>query len=61
MSVFGLLFTENYINLYLFFLELAKDYIHSLNLGNVVGGLVSPVHDAYGKKDLVAAHHRYNI
>ncbi|XP_026729558.1 nicotinamide/nicotinic acid mononucleotide adenylyltransferase 1 [Trichoplusia ni] len=48
-----------YMHLRLF--ELAKDYIHSLNLGNVVGGLVSPVHDAYGKKDLVAAHHRISM
>lgn len=45
-----------YMHLRMF--EIAKDYIQSLGLGSVVGGLVSPVHDAYGKKDLVAAHHR---
>ncbi|XP_034837161.1 nicotinamide/nicotinic acid mononucleotide adenylyltransferase 1 isoform X3 [Maniola hyperantus] len=38
--------------------EIAKDYIHSLGIGTIVGGIMSPVHDAYGKKDLVAAHHR---
>ncbi|KAJ2941594.1 hypothetical protein O0L34_g14648 [Tuta absoluta] len=45
-----------YMHLRMF--EIAKDHIHSLGLGTVVGGIVSPVHDAYGKKDLVAAHHR---
>lgn len=32
-------------------------------MGNhvVVGGLVSPVHDSYGKKELVAASHRINM
>lgn len=39
--------------------EIAKDYLQSLGLATVVGGIMSPVHDAYGKKDLVAAHHRY--
>ncbi|XP_039760663.1 nicotinamide/nicotinic acid mononucleotide adenylyltransferase 3 isoform X2 [Pararge aegeria] len=38
--------------------EIARDYIHSMGLGTIVGGIVSPVHDAYGKKDLVVAHHR---
>ncbi|XP_045513566.1 nicotinamide/nicotinic acid mononucleotide adenylyltransferase 3 isoform X1 [Pieris brassicae] len=45
-----------YMHLRMF--EIAKDYIHSLGLGVIVGGIVSPVHDAYGKKDLVAANHR---
>lgn len=48
-----------YMHLRMF--EIAKDYIHSLGLGTVVGGIVSPVHDAYGKKDLVAAHHRISM
>lgn len=43
---------------FIYFLEIARDYINSLGLGTVVGGIVSPVHDAYGKKDLVAASHR---
>ncbi|XP_038219727.1 nicotinamide/nicotinic acid mononucleotide adenylyltransferase 1 [Zerene cesonia] len=45
-----------YMHLRMF--EIAKDYVHSLSLGTIVGGIVSPVHDAYGKKDLVAASHR---
>ncbi|XP_022827419.1 nicotinamide/nicotinic acid mononucleotide adenylyltransferase 1 isoform X1 [Spodoptera litura] len=48
-----------YMHLRMF--EIARDYIHTLNLGNVVGGLVCPVHDAYGKKDLVPAHHRISM
>lgn len=27
----------------------------------VVGGIISPVHDAYGKKELVSATHRLNM
>ncbi|XP_053619867.1 nicotinamide/nicotinic acid mononucleotide adenylyltransferase 3 isoform X2 [Plodia interpunctella] len=45
-----------YMHLRMF--EIAKDYLQSLGLATVVGGIMSPVHDAYGKKDLVAAHHR---
>ncbi|KAJ0170703.1 hypothetical protein K1T71_013475 [Dendrolimus kikuchii] len=48
-----------YMHLRMF--EIAKDYIHALGLGTVVGGIMSPVHDAYGKKDLVAAHHRISM
>nr|XP_032523434.1 nicotinamide/nicotinic acid mononucleotide adenylyltransferase 1-like [Danaus plexippus plexippus] len=48
-----------YMHLRMF--EIAKDYIHSLGLGTIIGGIVSPVHDAYGKKDLVAAHHRISM
>lgn len=42
----------------LFFLELAKDNINRLGQYLVVGGIVSPVHDAYGKKELVPATYR---
>lgn len=48
-----------YMHLRMF--EISRDYIQSLGLGTVIGGLVSPVHDAYGKKDLVAAHHRISM
>ncbi|XP_063541853.1 nicotinamide/nicotinic acid mononucleotide adenylyltransferase 1 [Cydia strobilella] len=48
-----------YMHLRMF--EIARDYIHTLGLGTVVGGIVSPVHDKYGKKDLVAAHHRISM
>lgn len=40
------------------FSELARDYLHSCGLYEVVGGIISPVNDAYGKKDLVPAKHR---
>ncbi|XP_041985236.1 nicotinamide/nicotinic acid mononucleotide adenylyltransferase 3 isoform X2 [Aricia agestis] len=45
-----------YMHLRMF--EIAKDYFHSFGLGTVIGGIMSPVHDDYKKKDLVAAHHR---
>ncbi|XP_048001569.1 nicotinamide/nicotinic acid mononucleotide adenylyltransferase 1 isoform X4 [Leguminivora glycinivorella] len=48
-----------YMHLRMF--EIARDYIHTLGLGTVVGGIMSPVHDKYGKKDLVAAHHRISM
>ncbi|XP_068625644.1 nicotinamide/nicotinic acid mononucleotide adenylyltransferase 1 [Battus philenor] len=48
-----------YMHLRMF--EIARDYIHSLGLGTIVGGIASPVHDAYGKKDLVAAQHRISM
>lgn len=40
------------------FLEIARDFFSRLGNYVVIGGLVSPVHDAYGKKDLVCATHR---
>ncbi|CAG5020966.1 unnamed protein product [Parnassius apollo] len=48
-----------YMHLRMF--EIARDYIHSLGMGTIVGGIVSPVHDAYGKKDLVASQHRISM
>ncbi|XP_026322888.1 nicotinamide/nicotinic acid mononucleotide adenylyltransferase 3 isoform X2 [Hyposmocoma kahamanoa] len=38
--------------------EIARDSIQAMGLGTVVGGIVSPVHDAYGKKDLANSTHR---
>ncbi|XP_050100172.1 nicotinamide/nicotinic acid mononucleotide adenylyltransferase 1 isoform X2 [Anopheles aquasalis] len=38
--------------------EIARDHIHQMGLGQVVGGIVSPVHDSYAKKGLVSATHR---
>ncbi|XP_058454274.1 nicotinamide/nicotinic acid mononucleotide adenylyltransferase 3 isoform X2 [Malaya genurostris] len=38
--------------------EIARDHFHQLGMGQVVGGIVSPVHDSYGKKGLVSATHR---
>ncbi|KAL4710039.1 hypothetical protein ACJJTC_011624 [Scirpophaga incertulas] len=42
-------------------MEIARDYLHSSGIATVVGGIASPVHDAYGKKDLVASHHRISM
>ncbi|XP_063233019.1 LOW QUALITY PROTEIN: nicotinamide/nicotinic acid mononucleotide adenylyltransferase 3 [Bacillus rossius redtenbacheri] len=38
--------------------EVAKDHLQRVHRHNVVGGVVSPVHDAYGKQDLEPATHR---
>ncbi|CAN9503365.1 unnamed protein product [Ophioblennius macclurei] len=38
--------------------ELAKDHMHSTGQYQVVGGIVSPVSDGYGKQGLVLAAHR---
>ncbi|KAM7400879.1 hypothetical protein PAMA_005187 [Pampus argenteus] len=38
--------------------ELARDHMHSTGLYQVVGGIVSPVSDGYGKQGLVEAKHR---
>ncbi|KAK5859794.1 hypothetical protein PBY51_021321 [Eleginops maclovinus] len=38
--------------------ELARDHMHSTGQYQVVGGIVSPVGDGYGKQGLVLAQHR---
>uniref|UniRef100_A0A3B3ZHA9 Cytidyltransferase-like domain-containing protein n=1 Tax=Periophthalmus magnuspinnatus TaxID=409849 RepID=A0A3B3ZHA9_9GOBI len=38
--------------------ELARDHMHSTGQYKVLGGIVSPVSDAYGKHGLVPAKHR---
>uniref|UniRef100_A0A669CXI1 Nicotinamide-nucleotide adenylyltransferase n=1 Tax=Oreochromis niloticus TaxID=8128 RepID=A0A669CXI1_ORENI len=38
--------------------ELARDHMHSTGQYQVVGGIVSPVSDSYGKQGLVLAKHR---
>lgn len=40
------------------FPEIAKDHFSEMGIGEVVGGIVSPVHDAYGKKGLMSSTHR---
>ena len=37
-------------NLYNIFLEIAKDWLHAQGKYVVKGGIISPVHQAYGKK-----------
>ncbi|KAK2716466.1 nicotinamide/nicotinic acid mononucleotide adenylyltransferase 1-like [Artemia franciscana] len=41
--------------------ELAKDHLHKLGSFSVLGGIISPVHDAYGKKNLAPAVHRLEM
>ncbi|KAF5287537.1 hypothetical protein FQR65_LT12208 [Abscondita terminalis] len=41
--------------------ELARDHLHRLGSHVVIGGLISPVHDAYGKRDLVSSTHRLSM
>jgi nicotinamide mononucleotide adenylyltransferase len=45
-------------NFHLRMLELARDFLQRTTRFRVVRGIISPVHDAYGKKGLVGAHHR---
>ncbi|XP_054719984.1 nicotinamide/nicotinic acid mononucleotide adenylyltransferase 1-like isoform X1 [Uloborus diversus] len=45
-------------NMHLRMFELARDYLHSTGIYQVIGGIISPVNDAYGKKGLLPAKHR---
>ncbi|XP_017777116.1 PREDICTED: nicotinamide/nicotinic acid mononucleotide adenylyltransferase 3 isoform X2 [Nicrophorus vespilloides] len=45
-------------NMHLRMFEIAKDHLHRMGQCLVVGGLMSPVHDAYGKAGLVSSTHR---
>ncbi|KAB0795020.1 hypothetical protein PPYR_11859 [Photinus pyralis] len=45
-------------NMHMRMFEIARDHLHRLGNHIVIGGLISPVHDAYGKKDLVPSTHR---
>ncbi|ETE65796.1 Nicotinamide mononucleotide adenylyltransferase 2, partial [Ophiophagus hannah] len=36
----------------------ARDYLHKTGRFIVIGGIVSPVHDSYGKQGLVSSRHR---
>lgn len=38
--------------------EIARDHLHRLGTHVVVGGVISPVHDMYDKKELASATHR---
>ncbi|XP_075232037.1 nicotinamide mononucleotide adenylyltransferase isoform X2 [Lycorma delicatula] len=45
-------------NMHLRMFEIARDHLHRLGHYTVIGGIVSPVHDSYGKKELTSAAHR---
>ncbi|XP_045402136.1 nicotinamide/nicotinic acid mononucleotide adenylyltransferase 1 [Lemur catta] len=45
-------------NMHLRLFELAKDYLNGTGKYRVIKGIISPVGDAYNKKELIPAHHR---
>ncbi|CAG9819104.1 unnamed protein product [Phaedon cochleariae] len=45
-------------NMHLRMFEIARDHLHRMGNHLVVGGVLSPVHDAYGKKELESSTHR---
>ncbi|KAI4472644.1 hypothetical protein M0802_016618 [Mischocyttarus mexicanus] len=45
-------------NMHLRMFEIARDHLHRMGNHVVVGGVISPVHDAYAKKDLAPITHR---
>ncbi|KYQ46379.1 Nicotinamide mononucleotide adenylyltransferase 1 [Trachymyrmex zeteki] len=45
-------------NMHLRMFEIARDHLHRMGMHVVVGGVISPVHDAYAKKELASATHR---
>ncbi|XP_047421370.1 nicotinamide/nicotinic acid mononucleotide adenylyltransferase 3 isoform X3 [Sciurus carolinensis] len=45
-------------NMHLRLFEVARDHLHQTGMYQVTQGIISPVNDGYGKKDLVASHHR---
>ncbi|XP_044754648.1 nicotinamide/nicotinic acid mononucleotide adenylyltransferase 3 isoform X2 [Coccinella septempunctata] len=45
-------------NMHLRMFEIARDHLHRMGTHSVVGGLISPVHDAYAKNDLESSTHR---
>ncbi|EFX64104.1 hypothetical protein DAPPUDRAFT_66468 [Daphnia pulex] len=47
-------------NMHLRIFELAKDFLQKTDQ-EVLGGIISPVHDQYGKKGLVSAEHRCSM
>lgn len=48
-------------NMHLRMFEIARDYLHRMGQYEVIGGIISPVHDGYKKKDLEAGTHRLNM
>ncbi|GAB6024953.1 hypothetical protein CHUAL_010054 [Chamberlinius hualienensis] len=47
-------------NMHLRMFELARDCLRTVGF-NVIEGIMSPVHDAYGKSTLISAFHRCNM
>lgn len=47
-----------YKYVFICFTEIARDHFRAKHKYEVIGGIVSPVHDLYSKAGLVAGHHR---
>ncbi|XP_074157764.1 nicotinamide/nicotinic acid mononucleotide adenylyltransferase 3 [Sminthopsis crassicaudata] len=45
-------------NMHLRLFEVARSHLHQTGMYQVIEGIISPVNDNYGKKDLAAAKHR---
>merc|ERR1712038_2063257 len=45
-------------NMHLRMFEIARDSLHKTGRYKVIGGIISPVSDGYGKKELLPAKHR---
>ncbi|XP_071441816.1 nicotinamide/nicotinic acid mononucleotide adenylyltransferase 3 isoform X2 [Hetaerina americana] len=45
-------------NMHLRMFEIARDHFRKFDYYQVIGGVMSPVHDSYGKKGLVCSNHR---
>ncbi|XP_028586859.2 nicotinamide/nicotinic acid mononucleotide adenylyltransferase 3 isoform X1 [Podarcis muralis] len=45
-------------NMHMRLFELARDHLHQTGKYRVIGGIISPVNDDYGKQGLAAAKHR---
>ncbi|KAK9501259.1 hypothetical protein O3M35_012002 [Rhynocoris fuscipes] len=48
-------------NMHLRMFEIARDAMNRQGRYHVVGGIISPVHDNYGKKELISATHRCTL
>ncbi|XP_029381417.1 nicotinamide/nicotinic acid mononucleotide adenylyltransferase 2 [Echeneis naucrates] len=49
--------TKGHIHMF----EKARDYLHKTGRFIVIGGIISPVHDSYGKPGLVPSRHRLTM
>ncbi|XP_033209712.1 nicotinamide/nicotinic acid mononucleotide adenylyltransferase 3 isoform X2 [Belonocnema kinseyi] len=45
-------------NMHLRMFEIARDHLHRMGTHVVVGGVISPVHDSYSRKELTSSKHR---
>uniref|UniRef100_G3NA40 Nicotinamide/nicotinic acid mononucleotide adenylyltransferase 2 n=1 Tax=Gasterosteus aculeatus TaxID=69293 RepID=G3NA40_GASAC len=49
--------TKGHIHMF----EKAREYLHTTGRFIVIGGIISPVHDSYGKPGLVPSRHRLTM